>query len=161
MPRRNKHVPLTPKEQAFVDNFQGNASEAAQKAGYKQPQVGYRLLKRKRVLDAIAERREELTAVRIETIRQGVKITRNDIINRLDTISTSAESEATRVAALRELKDIFGLSPKHADTDLFAGWTDEELDYYRNSGGQIPPSRNGSTVGSGESDAGTPVPAQR
>jgi len=82
---------------------------------------------------------------------RGISVTRNDIINRLDRLSENAESDSAKVSALRELVIIFGLSAKNAkDTDLFAGWTDEDLDHYRRTG-ELPP-HLGSQVGPGESD---------
>ena len=82
---------------------------------------------------------------------RGISVSRNDIINRLDALSQNAESDSAKVSALRELVIIFGLSAKNAkDTDLFAGWNDEELDHYRLTG-ELPP-RFGSSLGPGESD---------
>ena len=86
---------------------------------------------------------------------RGISVTRNDIINRLDKLSQKAESDSAKVSALRELVIIFGLSAKNAkDTDLFAGWNDEELAYYRDTGRL--PDRVGSAVGESASDSRTP-----
>jgi len=86
---------------------------------------------------------------------RGVKITRNDIINRLDRLSQKAETDSARVMALRELKDIFGLSVKHANIDIFAGWNDQELEDYRKTG-ELP-LRFRSPLGEGASDVGNPT----
>lgn len=123
---------------AFVANHQGDATAAAAAAGFKHPNtVACRLMRDPKVLEAL--RLKQDTIIKKVGVQQakGVTITRNDIINRLDKISQQAESESVRVSALGHLKDIFGLSPKNADTDLFAGWTDEELEHYRATG-QLP-----------------------
>jgi len=168
MPKVSKHAQLTAMEERFVEaytegkNTRGNGTQSAKVAGYKRPrEAASELLRRSRVIEAIAARKLEQVEARKEEIRAGVRVTRNDIINRLDRLSTKAKSESVRVGALRELKDIFGLSVQNGkSTDLFAGWTDEELESYRTTG--ILPARIRSAVGTSQSDgsnSGAPVPA--
>ena len=135
-----------------------NPTRAAEMAGSKRPgQTAWDMLKRPRVQKAIAEKQLAMVKQSGKQLAKSVTITRNDIINRLDKISEKAESEAARVSALGHLVTIFGLNPKHADTDLFAGWTDEELESYRATG-TLPP-RFRQIVGQSESDAGDSSPS--
>jgi hypothetical protein len=149
---------LTAMETKFVVVWAGNHLEAARKAGYKNPDVmGARLAKRLPVKRAIEAKQAAMVAASGKQLAKGITVTRNDIINRLDQLSISAESDSTKVAALSHLIAIFGLSAKQNDTDLFAGWTDEELEYYRKHG-KIPPARDGSIMGKSHGDSGAPQP---
>jgi hypothetical protein len=140
----------------FVQHYKGDAKAAMTAAGYKWSREGqYRLLSKKHIREALMAKQEAANKEAGKKIGRAVTVTRNDIINRLDAISRTAESDNARVSALRELKDIFGLSAKNTDeTDLFAGWTEEELEYYRSTG-ELPPSR-GQAMGTSESDSGDP-----
>lgn len=52
-----KKLTLTPRQQSFVDNYCGNAADAARKAGYSHPsRQGYRLLMHVDVKAAIIEK---------------------------------------------------------------------------------------------------------
>lgn len=62
---------LTPKQKAFADEYLicGNATEAARKAGYKQPHVqGSQNLEKLSVSSYIAERQKQIEDSRIATI---------------------------------------------------------------------------------------------
>jgi Terminase small subunit len=150
---------LRGREGLFVLHFEGNGTEAAIKAGCTKTNASnyaWAAMKRPRVLKAIAAKQAAMTQESGKDLAKGVTITRNDIINRLDTISKTAESESARVSALSQLVNIFGLNPKHADTDLFAGWTDEELEHYRATG-ELP-ARFGPSLGTSGSDSGDSNP---
>lgn len=61
---------LTPKQKAFADNYieLGNQTEAARRAGYKQPHVqGNRLLENVRIREYIKQRTEPTEEKRIAT----------------------------------------------------------------------------------------------
>lgn len=61
---------LTPKQKAFADNYiiSGNATEAARKAGYKQPHVqGSQNLEKLRVMEYINQRTAPTEQKRIAT----------------------------------------------------------------------------------------------
>lgn len=124
--------PLTARQVKFVGAWAGDDKAAAKAAGFKHPGVaGCRVANLPHVRAALNAKQAAMIQTTGKQLGKGVTVTRNDIINRLDNISLYAESESAQVAALGHLKDIFGLSPKHANVDLFAGWTDEELDHYR------------------------------
>ena len=136
--RPKKDRPLAPKELKFVAFYEGNQVKAAQKAGYKFPKaVASAVFNRPQVRAAIKKKQAAFFDKLGKNEARGVKITRNDIINRLDRLSQKAETDSARVMALRELKDIFGLSARYSGNDLFAGWTDQELELYHRTG-QLP-----------------------
>ena len=154
--RPKKDPPLAPKELKFVAFYEGNQVKAAQKAGYKFPKaVASAVFNRPQVRAAIKKKQAAFFDKLGKNEARGVKITRNDIINRLDRLSQKAETDSARVMALRELKDIFGLSVKHANIDIFAGWNDQELEDYRKTG-ELP-LRFRSPLGEGASDVGNPT----
>jgi hypothetical protein len=128
-------------EAAFVAHYEGagTVAEATLKAGYKNKHQGRQLLLRPKIREAIlrkeATKLAEAAKVQGRQLGKAIKVTRNDIINRLDKESQSQENPpAARIAALGHLKDIFGLGAKAEKMDIFAGWTDEELDEYRITG---------------------------
>lgn len=89
---------LTPKQKAFADNYiknGGNASDAARKAGYKQPEVqGHENLRKPYIESYIAERQSEIDK------RNGTDImSLADIQKRRSQIASGA------------LKDSFGFAP--------------------------------------------------
>lgn len=93
------------------------------------------LLKDPRVQQIIAQK--QAAAARESGTREGrgITVTRNDIINGLHTLATSAESDSAKVNAWGKLADIFQLTPKgKQDADLFSGWSDEDLEQYRTTG---------------------------
>jgi hypothetical protein len=145
---------LTAKEQAFVEHYKGNALDACRKAGYKQPaSMSWQVMRLPRIIKALEEKHKTFIAAVAQREAQAVKITRNDIINGLAKLAQKSKSENARVSAYAQLKDIFGLSARNSNTDIFAGWTDEELDHYRTTG-RLPPSRDGSSLGFGGSAPG-------
>ena len=135
--RAPEDKPLSKYETRFVTAFQGNQREAAIAAGSKPKSagaIGNRVFHRPNVQKAI-RRREDAFFTRVgEQQSRGVTVTRNDIINRLDELSENADCDSTKVSALRELVDIFGLSSKYSDHDPFAGWTIEELEEFHRTG---------------------------
>jgi len=151
MPRSKKSDQLTKRELVFVACYAGNQVEAAKLAGFKNPKkTASTIYNRPRVKAAIEQKQAALVAASGEKLGKSISITRNDIINRLDWLSEHAESDSTKVSALGELVDIFGLRAKDAKGDLFAGWSDEELDHYSRTG-ELP-ARYRSSVGTSESD---------
>jgi hypothetical protein len=157
--KKKQRSTLNAGETKFVACWEGNAAEAAHKAKYKNPKVmGARLMQRSQVKAAIKAKQASMVAESGKQLSKAIAITRNDIINRLDDLSQNAESDSTKVSALGHLIDIFGLSAKQKnDTDIFAGWTDEELEYYRETG-KLPPSRDGSVMGKSHGDSGAAQP---
>jgi hypothetical protein len=129
--------PLTAFQRKCVEKFKGNKTQAVIDAGSKSKtpdRVASKLFSLPNVQAALKKKEDAFVANLGEREAEGVTITRNDIINRLDALSTSAETDSAKVAALRELKDIFGMSSRNSSHDLFAGWTDEELETYHRTG---------------------------
>lgn len=154
---KNRPDQLTALEARCVLLHKGSDMEAYEAAGGKNAEANAnRLFRRPRVMKALQKKQDAMLQSAGKQMARGVSITRNDIINRLDTISQKAESESARVSALGHLVNIFGLNPKHADTDLFAGWTDEELEHYRETG-ELP-ARFGPSLGPSGSDSGDSDP---
>ena len=89
---------LTPKQKAFADNYiknGGNASDAARKAGYKQPEVqGHENLRKPYIESYIAERQAEI-----------------DKINGTDIMSLADIQKRRSQIASGALKDSFGFGP--------------------------------------------------
>jgi hypothetical protein len=138
MPQRSK-VKFTKKELLFVEKFDGDAAKAAELAGYKQPQtMGKRVLAREHVAAAINEKIKCAVKESGKQMGRRIAFSRNDIIMGLadeaglNKEKQGAESDSARVSALSKLADIFQLSQKSTkDTDMFAGWTDEELEQFQ------------------------------
>jgi hypothetical protein len=151
--------PLSKQEMKFVECFDGNQVKAAKAAGYKHAEkIASGIFNRPHVRAAIEAKEAAFLKKLGQNQARGVKVTRNDIINRLDQESTGAEEASARIMALRELKDIFGLSARHdKDTDFFAGWSIEELDHYGRTGEPPDWVRSGVLPGQGETSGATPV----
>jgi hypothetical protein len=129
--------PLTPYQIKFVAAWNGDMKEAAIAAGSNPKNaasIGSRTYALPQVQEAIQQKQHAFfTKVGVQQAR-AVTVTRNDIINRLDALSQTAETDSAKVSALRELKDIYGMSSRNSAHDLFAGWTDEELEAYHRTG---------------------------
>lgn len=89
---------LTPKQKAFADNYiknGGNASDAARKAGYKQPEIqGYENIRKPYIATYIAERQAEI-----------------DKLNGTDIMSLADIQKRRSQIASGTLKDSFGFTP--------------------------------------------------
>lgn len=89
---------LTPKQKAFADNYiknGGNASDAARKAGYKQPEIqGYENIRKPNIATYIAERQVEI-----------------DKLNGTDIMSLADIQKRRSQIASGTLKDSFGFTP--------------------------------------------------
>lgn len=89
---------LTPKQKAFADNYiknGGNASDAARKAGYKQPEIqGYENIRKPNIATYIAERQAEI-----------------DKLNGTDIMSLADIQKRRSQIASGTLKDSFGFTP--------------------------------------------------
>lgn len=89
---------LTPKQKTFADNYiknGGNASDAARKAGYKQPEIqGYENIRKPNVATYIAERQAEI-----------------DKLNGTDIMSLADIQKRRSQIASGTLKDSFGFTP--------------------------------------------------
>lgn len=164
MPRAKTSNQLTKRELIFVACYAGNQVEAAKLAGFKNAQKqASAIYNRPRVKGAIEQKQKELAKASGQELAKAITITRNDIINRLDRLSEHAESDSTKVSALGELVDIFGLRAKDGKHDLFAGWTEEELTHYADTG-ELPAryrSVLGTGEGAGDSSAVTARPTTR
>lgn len=89
---------LTPKQKAFADEYLicGNATEAAKKAGYKQPHVqGSQNLEKLSVSSYIAERQKQIEDSRIATINEVMQyltsVMRGEIKDQFDLEAPLAE----------------------------------------------------------------------
>lgn len=89
---------LTPKQKAFADNYiknGGNASDAARKAGYKQPEIqGYENIRKPNIATYIAEQQAEI-----------------DKLNGTDIMSLADIQKRRSQIASGTLKDSFGFTP--------------------------------------------------
>lgn len=156
MPKASRITNLTPMEMKFVHFHNGDDQEAARLAGYKHPkQDAFNILKRQRVIDALAAKKHMQEKIEQEVHRdkiEAITITRNEIVNGLATLARSAASEAVRATAYLGLADIFLLRVKNVrDINKFHGWTADELDEYARSG--TVPERFRSVLGSSVSPA--------
>ena len=137
MPSRGKQK-FTKRELSFVNSYEGNQTDAARRADYKNPAVAAsRLMARRNIAEAIDNRRSLATNESARHFGRDITVTPNDIIMGLADEAglgkpeKRAASDSARVSALGKLADIFQL-PRRGDgyEDLFVGWTDEELDEY-------------------------------
>src|SRR6266550_503350 len=80
MPSRGKQK-FTQKELLFVNSYGGNQTEAARKAGYKNPAVAAsRLMSRHHIAEAIDKRLSLATKESARHFGREITFTRNDII---------------------------------------------------------------------------------
>jgi hypothetical protein len=97
-------VTLTPMERAFVDNYNGSATEAAKNAGYKHPGVtACKLMKKPRITKAIAERRVKVEAKLVS------KVVRNTVMK-----SEIVEGQLRGIARLERLADAWEKAAEEA-----------------------------------------------
>lgn len=97
---------LTPKQKAFADEYLicGNATEAARKAGYKQPHVqGSQNLGKLSVSSYIAERQKQIESSRIADVKEVMEfysaVMRGEVKDQFDIDAALSD----RLAAGREL----------------------------------------------------------
>lgn len=97
---------LTPKQKAFADEYLicGNATEAARKAGYKQPHVqGSQTLEKLSVSSYIAERQKQIEDSRIADVREVMEfysaVMRGEVKDQFDIDASITD----RLSAGREL----------------------------------------------------------
>ena len=97
---------LTPKQKAFADEYLicGNATEAARKAGYKQPHVqGSQNLEKLSVSSYIAERQKQIEDSRIADVREVMEfysaVMRGEVKDQFDIDASITD----RLSAGREL----------------------------------------------------------
>lgn len=97
---------LTPKQKAFADEYLicGNATEAARKAGYKQPHVqGSQNLEKLSVSSYIAERQKQIESSRIADAKEVMEfysaVMRGEVKDQFDMDASLAD----RLSAGREL----------------------------------------------------------
>lgn len=97
---------LTPKQKAFADEYLicGNATEAARKAGYKQPHVqGSQNLEKLSVSSYIAERQKQIESSRIADVKEVMEfysaVMRGEVKDQFDIDASLTD----RLSAGREL----------------------------------------------------------
>lgn len=97
---------LTPKQKAFADEYLicGNATEAARKAGYKQPHVqGSQTLEKLSVSSYIAERQKQIESSRIADVKEVMEfysaVMRGEVKDQFDMDASLTD----RLSAGREL----------------------------------------------------------
>lgn len=97
---------LTPKQKVFADEYLicGNATEAARKAGYKQPHVqGSQTLEKLSVSSYIAERQKQIESSRIADVKEVMEfysaVMRGEVKDQFDIDAALSD----RLAAGREL----------------------------------------------------------
>lgn len=97
---------LTPKQKAFADEYLicGNATEAARKAGYKQPHVqGSQTLEKLSVSSYIAERQKQIDDSRIADVKEVMEfysaVMRGEVKDQFDMDASLTD----RLSAGREL----------------------------------------------------------
>lgn len=155
----SKQKVLTKKQFEFVKFYTGDPKEAMIAAGYKWSKTAqYKLMNKKHVKEAIAAKQNAAAEAGGRKLGRAIDISRNDIIMGLADIARDTKVEpGTKVRAFSELAVIFGLRAKADGTDIFAGWTDEELESYRLTG-ELP-ARFRSAMGSGDGDSTTSDPS--
>lgn len=129
--------PLTAFQRKCVAKFKGNKTQAVIDAGSKSKfpdRIAAAMFSLPNVQAALKTKQNAFFEHLGEQEARRVTVTRNDIINRLDSISERSWHDSARVSALRELKDIFGLSSRNSDHDPFAGWSAEELEEFTRTG---------------------------
>lgn len=101
---------LTPKQKAFADEYLicGNATEAARKAGYKQPHVqGSQNLEKLSVSAYIAERQKQIDDSRIADVKEVMQfysaVLRGEVKDQFDMDAALSD----RIAAGKELMKRF------------------------------------------------------
>lgn len=158
-PKRG-HGLLTPMQNRFVENFDGNATEAARLAGYKNPNMlGPRLMQNKMVAAAIQAK----MAIRLEAqakeegkaIGKKAAVTKAAVMDRLGDLMNLAPGDTNnnisgQVRAANVLAEILGMKVGPQNPDKFEGFTDSELERYAKDG-TVPErfaSRFGITPGS-------------
>ena len=97
---------LTPKQKVFADEYLicGNATEAARKAGYKQPHVqGSQTLEKLSVSSYIAERQKQIESSRIADVKEVMEfysaVMRGEVKDQFDIDASITD----RLSAGREL----------------------------------------------------------
>lgn len=97
---------LTPKQKAFADEYLicGNATEAARKAGYKQPHVqGSQNLEKLSVSSYVAERQKQIESSRIADVKEVMEfysaVMRGEVKDQFDIDASITD----RLSAGREL----------------------------------------------------------
>jgi phage terminase small subunit len=141
-----KLKPLTKKQLKFVACWEGNNTDAARRAGLPFPNVsGAKMMKLPAVKAAIEAKQKEIVAASAGEMFKKCSVTRDDIISGLATLGRSAVSEQARVRAWDSLAEIFQMKVKlNRDvTQLFDGWTEEELEAY-SVRGELPQRFKGS-----------------
>lgn len=112
-----KKLKLTPKQQLFVDNYCGNASAAARKAGYSHPnRQGYRLLTHVDVKAAIIERDNREHQEKILTRQERQELwTRIALGLETDTIFVQGKLKKVPVSMSNRLKALENLAKSEGD----------------------------------------------
>lgn len=151
---------LTPKQNRFVEFYDGNATEAARLAGYKNPNVASaKLMKNPNVKAAI----DVKMAIRLEAqakeegraIGKKAAVTKARVMDRLGDLMDLLPSDTNnnisgQVRAALGLAEILGMKIGAQNPDKFADFTDAELERYAKDG-TVPErfaSRFGITPGS-------------
>lgn len=146
MPDEVKMKPLTKLQLKFVECWAGNQTDAARQAGLKHPNVaGAKMMKFPHVKAAIEAKQAIAVKACGEELAKKTIVTRDDIIQGLAALGKTAVNETARVRAWGELADIFGMKVKQTRdvTELFDGWTEEELEAY-SVRGELPQRFKGS-----------------
>lgn len=138
MPRRNESG-FTEKEILFIQYFEGDQTEAARRAGLKDPgRQGSRMMQRPHVNQAIADKLAAAVKESGKQLALRVTVSRSEIINGLHKEAQEADVASARVSAWSQLAEIFQLKKNSTkESDIFTGWTNEELDLYHRKG-QLP-----------------------
>lgn len=99
-------MPLTPKQKAFADYYLelGNATEAARRAGYKQPHVqGSQNLGKLSVSQYISERQKQIEDSRIADVSEVMKFYSSVLRGEIKDQFNIDASLSDRIAAGKEL----------------------------------------------------------
>lgn len=143
---------LTEMQLKYVACWEGNNTDAARRAGFKQPHVaGAKLMRMPQVRAAIEAKQKAMVKASGEDLAKTAKVGRSEIIEWLGAIARSGTNEFARIGACGHLAEIFGMKVKQTRdvTAIFDGWSDEELEAYSCTG-ELPQRLKGSK---GESPA--------
>ena len=118
---------LTHKQQAFIDNYSGNATEAAKRSGYSEAtaySAGQRLLKRPEITEAIRKREQERQAYNIATRERCFEFWTQIMENPDEQTRDRLKASELLAKAEGDFIDRVNLIKENADRHIIVKWQD-------------------------------------